>query len=319
MNIFIFYFIFLLIIMLLILINSNSIKNNTSDLKKIRLKSEEELNVSEKNHTLKFEKFQPQYQITTIITTSPILCMKNINIISETIDSLFINPILVNNHVIICFDGGPLDPNNIIDEKCANLGNEINIYEYETYKNKVKAYALTLLPYVSFSELLFRGCLTNNIHNSFHMIKTEYINIMQHDLPIIKSFDIESIIKIMEHDKLVKLVRYVYDTNNFHNEYTKNFIKYDPKKYKALLPMQKKIYGDVILTICSQWSDQNHITSKKYYEDVVFPVTLLKGSFMEHFMFCLPIEDHKKYGTWFLGEIYDGYYIKHTDGRNNIC
>jgi len=245
-------------------------------------------------------------RITTIITTSPIQSMDG-SYFKETIDSLKHIPELKNSPIVICFDGGKV-LNDKLDGKCKNLNDEIDIKQYEDYKNEVKKYVLSSFPNVVITEAKERICLTQNIHNGMKLVKTKFVNVMQHDLPIIKSFDLDNIIKTIDENDYVKYVRYVLEKNRFHEEYNK-------KSGAPILPHRKIQKNGLTFSICSQWSDQNHITTKKYYDDIIFPETLNKFSFMEHDLLSKPPTNHKRYGTWYLGDLDDGNYIYHSNAR----
>jgi hypothetical protein len=309
------YHIFLLIVIIIITLGITLVIRKNKQYNKIKKELYNYIKISDKKlSNVVVGKKKKLGKITTLITTSPIPCMNSIKIIRQTIDSLSMIKSLLDEQVIICFDGGVVDPIQNINSKCTNLNDDISLLKYKLYKNNVKIYALENLPYVSFSELPVRGCLTKNLHNSFSNINTKYINVMQHDLPIIKHFDVDELLNAMEHDPEIKLVRYVYNSNKYHENYTKKCFNENSIYTKLVTNIEKK-YNNITLSTCSQWSDNNHITTVDYYTNIVFPKTLYKKSFMENTLDCLPIKDHSLYGTWYLGNINDGYYIKHIDGR----
>lgn len=241
--------------------------------------------------------------ITTLITTSPIKSMYSIKIIKETIDSLKLVPLLYNNPVIICFDGGPYNNNNI-DIKCASLNTKKDIELYETYKKKVKHYIKDKENF-SFVELAERGCLTTNLKNGLKKVKTKYINVMQHDLKIIKSFDLIKVLNLIN-TRNVDLVRYVYNTNLWHQNYYRNECGKDLKDETFEFENQQFSY-------CNHFSDNNHITTLEFYNKNIIP-KIKDNSFMEYYLTCSP-RDHN-FNFVFYGDMNDGNYITHIDGRN---
>jgi hypothetical protein len=103
------------------------------------------------------------------------------------------------------------------------------------------------------------------------------------------------------------------------------------------------------------WSDGAHIASREHYMSRVLPI-VLKGmreersvgrranqtlsrdltrsirasrtkslhrhpipygaGFVEWYTFCEPWRNHSNFGTWLLGDKYDGYWTEHRDGRH---
>ena len=95
------------------------------------------------------------------------------------------------------------------------------------------------------------------------------------------------------------------------------------------LPLSSEMRGAVELTRAITFSDQNHITTKAFYDTHIWP-NVPQGSFMEHSLFCLNRQRrlpgemqpwHTDEGgilpptIWLLGGFND-VYASHTDGRN---
>jgi len=244
--------------------------------------------------------------ITTLICTSPHNRMDKIHRIVEAIESLKLVPLLYENPIIICFDGGPINISNM-DQKCNELGDKENIIKYNNYKYKVKQY-IKYIPNCSFVELQYRGCLTNNLKNGIINVKTKYINIMQHDLKIIKSFNITNILNLLDNNN-IDLVRYAHKSNKFNQDYyhgaVPECVNYE-KKYDTFL------FENQPYTYCNHYSDNNHISTLKLYKDTLLPL-FKEHSFPEYTLEC----SHKKQNLKFVyyGDINDGFYIEHTDGR----
>ena len=251
--------------------------------------------------------------ITTIITTAPHRFMNENHHLLHTVKSLHQVPFFTKNPIMICFDGGEIHPHHPLDKKCAT---PTDLKEYEIYKKNNKAAILAFFPHAQFFELPFRGCLTKNIHQCFHDVTTDYVNIMQHDLPIRKMFPVEDIIKVMRVEPTMKLVRYSVRTNKDHENFTRKKIQ---QSHNPRPPLTKEeiVKGNLTFSRCHQWSDQNHITTVGYYNTIVFPETLPLCSFMEHHLLTKPAFDHDHYGTYYFGGYEDGLYSIHSDGRNS--
>ena len=67
------------------------------------------------------------------------------------------------------------------------------------------------------------------------------------------------------------------------------------------------------------WADQNHLTTKKYYTDIVLKLCK-NGCFMEAVLSKKnnTPDTHKKFGTYFYGEYKKSKYTNHIAGKNSI-
>jgi hypothetical protein len=254
------------------------------------------------------EFFSNRDRITNLITTSPIPSMPSINIIKRTIESLKLIPYLYNAPLIICFDGYEVK-NDKLDNKCTQNDSIDKQYIYDEYKRNVKEY-LKDKTNVTFIELKERECLTNSIIKGLEYVNTKYINIIQHDLILIKSFNIENILNIMDDKKNnINLVRYVYNTNEWHQNYVRNEGCKDDLDDNNTIIINRQKFSQ-----CNHFGDNNHIVSTEFYKTKIVP-KLKEYTFPEYDIRCYPI-DYNDYSFYYLGDINDGYYIRHIDGRN---
>ena len=239
--------------------------------------------------------------VTTIITTAPQPSIPSPHLLVETVKTLSLIPLFNKSPVIIGFDG--CEVNNKLDPKCMSV---FSCSEYNRYKENAKREVLKLIPYAVFVELPERGCLSSLLHHCMQSVDTDFVNVMQQDLPIVKKFDAQKVIDAMRGNSSMDLVRYVWKTNEHHEEHTLEACS------DILEPRTITIDG-LKFTQCSQWSDNNHIAKMEHYIDLVWPNTK-PYSFMEHQIQCYPVEN-QYYKIWYLGEPTDGEYIVHTDGR----
>lgn len=265
---------------------------------KIREQSHEKLSFPTKLHP-KLNNFG----ITTIITTAPQPSIPATKLITKCLDSLNIIPLLANSPLIIGFDGCVVTDVRL-DPKCKN---EFDCNLYYEYKKNVKAIASKMFPQAIFVELPARGCLTNLLHACMEKVTTKFVNVMQQDLPIDKGFDLENILQIMNTNDDMELIRYSRDTNKFHEDYTLD-------ECNGVFPTKTITRNGIKFTQCSQWSDNNHIAKISHYDEIVWPRTS-QFTFMEHDLMCYPYHENFK-GIWYIGDIDDGGYIIHTDGRH---
>ena len=151
------------------------------------------------------------------------------------------------------------------------------------------------------------GHLTGNVRNAFNFINTEYVLIIQHDLPFIKGFEIEKVIDDMKNNPELKHIRFNKRAN----------IKAASDALNDLFGKQIKSQN-YTYTRTPSWSDQNHVCRSDYYRDIILK-ECNDGKYMESYLIerSKTEEIHNKYGTYIFDEINKPAYIHHIDGRNN--
>lgn len=149
------------------------------------------------------------------------------------------------------------------------------------------------------------GHLTGNIRNAFKHIDTEYVLILQHDLPFIFNFDISKVIEDMKSRKDIKFVIFNCREN----------IKIRGDALNDLFGKEEKS-KNYTYTRTPRWTDQNHLCHVDYYKNIVLK-ECADGDFMEHTLHGLikNEEIHRKYGTYLFGKNYEKPYIRHIDAR----
>ena len=226
--------------------------------------------------------------LTIIITASYIPSHPSIEKIKDVIESLkYLN---IDNYDLILSH----DYNSDSDDYKKYLD---NLKDYIKDKNNIKIVIRDT-----------HGHLVGNIRNSISHVKTEYILVIQHDLPFIRNVNIYDIISDMKLNNNLKHVRF----NKVNNNRCKDN-SFDNKN---------NTYGQIIYknnyeyTSTDGWSDNNHLSTLKYYKDIVLK-ECSDGGAMEHTLYgkIKNMEDHKYYGTYILGNKDDEPpYITHTDG-----
>jgi len=223
-----------------------------------------------------------------IITASLIKSHPSIDFIKSVIESLHHINIDKDTQIILAHD---YSNNNRYDDYLQNLR------EYISDKRNIK---------IVVSDT--NGHLTGNIRNAFYFIDTEYVLILQHDLPFIKSFDINKVISDMRENTELKHIRFNKRSN-----------------VKVLSDSINDLFGKEIestnykYTRTPSWSDNNHICKSDYYRNIILK-ECQDGRPMESYLISKSkTEDiHSKYGTYIFGPINEPAYIKHIDGRNNM-
>lgn len=225
--------------------------------------------------------------LTVIVTTSPIPIHPKIDMIVKVIESI---PTTNINKLIITCDG---DPNNT--------------EQYKEYKKSLANYAKQSSLNVQIVESNKQVYLTGNIRNALEHVFTKYILVVQHDFAFTKFIDFASVMNDMDTNPVIKYVRFNKRSNDemIICDYKKNFNYYN-------LQGRNNVYTK---TPC--WSDNNHLTTLKYYKDTVMP--LCKNvKFMEDEMMKLSNEYPEKFGTFIYGGSTESPSIIHYDGRGTI-
>ena len=238
-----------------------------------------------------------QSKITTVISTSPVPGMPEFNHLKTTITSLNLVPKLAESRVLVVFD---FPENNQV------------IPVYNEYKNNVVNY-YKKKSNIKFIHLEEWGHLSGVMEIAVRNVKTPFIFVQQHDLPLIREFDLDKVLTCLEKDELVNHVR----LNKRHNK----AVGWDRS---PIFGAYENPYVNLTRTTC--WSDQSHLTTRSYYENVILPEVKGKKIFMEevfHWKMDLPVGReleamHKKLGTYLYGKPGDPPVIRHTDARNDF-
>jgi hypothetical protein len=236
--------------------------------------------------------------ITVITSTSPIPSMPSTEYLYEAQKSLFQVPALAKCKKIVVFDG---------------LKDRRLLKQYNEYKKNVERLVKEDL-YFANTTLIFClkwGHLTGTIREAIRHVTTPYLFIHQHDLVLLRSFDLNGVVASMEANPRIKYV-YLGRRPNTVDDF-----------YHA--PVDEGVEGISFIPLCqsSGWSDQCHITSVDYYKNFVLP--RCGATFMESVLHpalkeairSFGMEGREAFGTFLYGKLMDGPYILHTDGRNS--
>jgi hypothetical protein len=239
---------------------------------------------------------------TVIITSNFIPISPSLAIINRTIQSLnHLRGLCPTSPLIITVDGmlpKSRRKHKNADERLAQYVQALN----KTYNQDHH----TILPSNRSIEL------TNNIQNAMHRVKTEFVYIIQHDLPFIQDVNHTALIKTLdEYPDVLRLVRFNLRPN-----------KIRPLEaatcYNESTPVNAINGINLIKTWV--WSDNNHLTRKSYYDEMfkLFHDTLGPGNnprFMEWFMRDVNKQNCTYWGTFYYGKPGLPPTIGHLNGR----
>lgn len=201
-------------------------------------------------------------------------------------------------------------------KKHANLplGTPIILAHDYSDDEKYKEYLTALENYVADKpamKIVVRdsfGALVGNLRNAFKYVSTDYVLVIQHDLPFVRSFSLEKVIQDMKHNPELKHVRFNKRTTT----------KTASNSVNDLFGKQVRSVN-YTYTRTPSWSDNNHLCSSKYYRSIILKESP-DGTAMESVEMGKSVDEetHLKYGTYIFGKVNDKAYIRHTDGRNRM-
>jgi hypothetical protein len=206
--------------------------------------------------------------LSVIITASFIKSHPSIDFIKNTIESLDYLKLKEDTPIFLAHDyNSSLEYIQYLE----------NLHEY--VKDK---------PFIKIIKRETHGHLTGNIRNVFNFINTEYVLILQHDLPFIRKLEIYNIIYDMQNTPELKHIRF--------NK--RNNIKFASDSLNDLFGKQLVCTYNTY-TRTPSWSDNNHISRTDYYREIILK-ECKDGSFMENTLIKRSINEeiHKIYGTY---------------------
>ena len=254
----------------------------------------------------KTKEFNPANELTVIISGSYLDSHPNITFMQEVIESLELSGIPQDTRLILSHD--KIKPGaEGIDEK------EKAYQEYfrnlEEYTKSVKFKNITI------SQAPEWGHLTRTLKYAVSQVTTKYMLILQHDIHIRREIPVLKMIGLMEKYKHIKHLRFNVRKNH------PTFMWWDGYQGGETL-FNEEEYDGTKVCVTPAWSDQNHLATKEYYENVVFPdCTNPEGEliydFMENRLNGLCHHNHARYGTYIYGEYGALRASRHSDGRKS--
>jgi len=248
-------------------------------------------------------------KLTVIITSSLIPSHPSIEVIKGTIESLkFIGLKKENSKVLIAQD---------IARQKPKKHTEVHRRRYDEYMNKLQNY-FDKNPDFNYEIIKRQGNtpgLVGNVKNAFKHVKSEYVLVIQHDLPFLdKGININKIMEDMKSNPSMKHVRF-----NKRPNIPRGF----DGENKALFGNQINANNYTYIST-GGWSDNNHICLASYYRNIVFPRCKPSG-FMEKFLNGKHKggsgnnESNHIFGTYIYGPRNQEPQIWHKNGRKFVA
>jgi hypothetical protein len=245
--------------------------------------------------------------LTVVISCSYLDAHPSIKYIKNAIESLDFMGISEDTLVILSHDGLKQDDENYEEKR-----KRYDLY-FENLENYIKESRYTSIKIVKAENW---GHLTRSLKNAMSYVSTKYVLVMQHDLHMVRNVPVYNLLGLMESYRNIKHLRFNSLKNIPIYEWWDGFHRNGASMYR------EEEYDGIKVCATPAWSDQNHITTKEYYDTVVFPDCTnpdgeLMCDFMENRLNILCHRNHKRYGTY----IYGGYNtirtVVHADGRNS--
>jgi len=243
--------------------------------------------------------------LTVIISANNIDSHPEINYIQEVIESLCLTGIDYNTRIILSHDR--INPSKENYNDCE--------VKYQQYFINLKNYCSALdFKNIDIIQSKEWGHLTRSLKNAVSKVDTEYMLIMQHDIHIRRAIPTYNLIDLMKKYPHIKHLRFNVRKN------LPTFMGWDGWKKDGEFVFKEQEYDGIKVCLTPAWSDQNHLTTKEYYNNIIFPDCTTDGEimydFMENKLNYLCHFNHERYGTY----IYDAYNAprtsRHSDGRN---
>ena len=227
--------------------------------------------------------------LTILITANHMISHPSIDVIRMTLESLSILTLPGDTQILLAHNYG---------DKKEYLEYLVNLNDYIKDTSNVHFTIRTD----------YDAHLTGNIRHAMQFIDTDYVFIIQQDLPFIRPVNIQKVLEDMEENPDLKHVRFNHRKN-----------------IKALFDSINDLFGKQILcknftyTRTPGWSDRNHLCRTSYYKDFVLN-ECQDGTFMENTLQgrCKTEEDHIMYGTYLFDVLDADAVTFDLDGRRFI-
>lgn len=243
--------------------------------------------------------------ITVIISASYLDSHPEITFIQEVIESLSLTGLPDSTPVLLSHD--LLKP--------GIEGYEDKQKTYEQYFKNLEDYIKNASRNMKIVKPAQWGHLTRTLKNTVSQVETKYMLVLQHDIHIRRNIPVLTMLKLMEKYEHVKHLRFNVRKN------LPTFMWWDGYAGGNCL-FKEEEYDGVKLCVTPAWSDQNHIATKEYYENTVFPDCTngdgeLIYDFMENRLNGMCHHNHERYGTYIYGEYGAPRTSRHSDGRKS--
>jgi len=229
--------------------------------------------------------------ISSLIPTHP-----SIKMINDTFNSLSImlNGLPPDTPIFISIDG-------LIKEKYQSSENVNRLQGYlERLRLRFRDY-----PHVSILNHYVHGHINHSIRRALEVVQTKFIYVIQHDFKFIKRVDHVALVKSMrEHPEELGIIRF--------SKKRRGMGEFDKVREEC----KKSFHWNGIDFIASFWSDNNHFTTKSYYEKLLKNIGSTPRSPESPMMYGSE-SGNCSFAYQYLYNNNQSPFIKHLDGRQS--
>jgi hypothetical protein len=167
-------------------------------------------------------------------------------------------------------------------------------------------------PHVQIVEASEKAGICNNVKSAMSVVQTKYVILVQHDMPFARPLEIPSALQVMERYPKVKYIRFNQNENQCRRAGCDDRDCSFYREQRFPVVEQQQTCLALIRTAC--WSDNNHLTTVAYYNQVVFP-KCKPGDAMEKVMTPFSAANtHNITGTYIYGPLGFPWQVEHEDG-----
>lgn len=240
----------------------------------------------------------PLTDTTVIITSSLIPTHPSIRMVNETVDSIreMLEGLAYNTPILISVDGRK----------------EYNKEDTERLQGYVENLRIRFQhdPYVTILNNYQFGHISNSIRVALLMVETEFVYVVQHDFKFIKPINHSALTGLMtEIPEQIQIIRFNKGKRTKQDDplaICSDYNQFTSVKYGTNLTL-------------AHWSDNNHLTTKRYYQKILEQIGPTPRAVESPLMHCLVYNTSDcTYLRQYVYNWEDGPFIKHLDGRNTL-
>ncbi len=238
-------------------------------------------------------------ELSVIITASPIRSHPSTHMISTVIDSLARLGITENVPLILAHDGLPPGSTSEIRKR------------YEEYL-AILANLIKDRPKAQITILDEWGQLTASLRKAMNCVATKYVLICQHDLVFTKKVNFQQALQVLRTTPKVRHIRF-----NLQHNRPYSFDTHPRTRLKSYREERFGVDNNMISLVRTiGWSDNNHLTTRGYYDEIVFPMVGTRKVAPEHVMnLAATKRTHRFTGTYLWDGLGAEPYLLHLDGK----
>lgn len=245
-------------------------------------------------------------EVTVLISSSYIPSHPSVKVIEETLSSLEQTDMGHDYPVLVVHDG---------------LKRGAQQQEKEDYRIFLRSFSEKFADHskIRSLELAFHGHLAGAISEALKEITTEFVLVVQHDLPFVKPVPIRRLARLMRTQPQIRHLRFnssAVTNSGWDALYEDKHVRRSRSSFLRNFEFEDR-WGKLRLVSTLAWSDQNYLVSREHLVHDLVPIFRGLKTFPENVLNPLLNEEtHRYFGTFLFGGMDDPAYILHRDGRS---